>query len=271
MFYGGNFQSYSWHCYGKSCYLQYWRHNDDMLKCYGAGRIPPTRGWQIPRHQHPLFHEIILIVQGELHTDICGQRLIGTPGDMLFYPRDEPHAEFAGGHKPLETLFFSFSDPDLNVADWPLVRQDRTGHAIQAVRWLLDIVGTGGPDQLPVVRLVEMILMELRRQAMPDTPVARAIRHIHYHMAEPLTLDDLAEAAGMSRFHFARSFQRATGQPPMEYLRARRVEAARHFLTTSTLPLRAIAPQVGLVDEAHLSRVFKRTTGLSPGEVRRKM
>lgn len=244
-------------------------HNTGMITCHYAGRISPRRGWQMPMHQHPHYHEIILVARGQLRVELSGKTLVGKAGTALLYPRNEPHAECAIGKQLLETFYFAFNDPDLDLSNWPRIFPDRSGHVLHATRWLAEVFNTGNSEDCThAIKLVEVILMGLRQQVATQTPIARVIRHIHYHLSEPITLDDLADIAYMSRFHFARTFQQETGQSPMQYLCMRRVEAARHFLTTSNLPLRSIAPQVGLVDQANLSRVFKRMTGLTPSQAR---
>jgi len=87
-------------------------------------------------------------------------------------------------------------------------------------------------------------------------------------LAEPLTIDELAAAAGLSRFHFARQFKAATGHPPHEYLVRLRVDRAQELLRQHgrAWNFAAVAHEVGFSDQSHLTRQFKRVVGVTPGE-----
>lgn len=97
-----------------------------------------------------------------------------------------------------------------------------------------------------------------------DRRLARAIDHLEAHLAENVSLDALAAAAGMSRFHFARSFRAATGLPPHAYLVARRIERAKQMLRAGTLPVGEIAWRVGYANPGKFAAQFRRWTGTTP-------
>lgn len=82
-----------------------------------------------------------------------------------------------------------------------------------------------------------------------------------------LRLEDLAEAAGLSAFHFQRMFRESFGVSPHAYVRRRRVERARRLLTGSD-PIAEIALACGFANQSHLTRVFKAEAGLTPAAYR---
>jgi AraC family transcriptional regulator len=82
----------------------------------------------------------------------------------------------------------------------------------------------------------------------------RATEYMAAHLAEPISLADIAGATGLSRMHFAAQFRAATGQRPHEHLLQRRIERARELLLTSRLPLVEIAFEVGFKTQAHFTR-----------------
>lgn len=97
----------------------------------------------------------------------------------------------------------------------------------------------------------------------------RAVRdYIHQHLAESITLDDLASAVGLSRFHFARRFRTTAGIPPHEFVLQRRIERARTLLERTNTPLLDIALACGFADQPHLTREFKKRVGVTPGRYR---
>lgn len=102
-------------------------------------------------------------------------------------------------------------------------------------------------------------------QAGPEQRVARATDYLEAHLAEDISLDDLAAAAAMSRFHFARVFRRSTSLPPHAYLVARRMERAKDLLRSSKLPIAEIAWRVGYANPAKFAAQFRKLTGSTPG------
>ena len=103
---------------------------------------------------------------------------------------------------------------------------------------------------------------------VPDARVAARIRElIHDGYAAALTSDDLAEAAGCSRYAAYRAFSQAYGLAPSEYQRQLRVHAARRLMSRGVAPADAAA-QAGFADQAHLTRWFRRYYGITPGAYR---
>jgi AraC family transcriptional regulator, activator of mtrCDE len=82
------------------------------------------------------------------------------------------------------------------------------------------------------------------------------------------TLNELAACANTSRATLVRTFQRTAQLAPLAFLAELRLELARRMLSTTALPLAAIAGEVGYESESAFSRAFYRRYGLRPGEAR---
>ena len=81
---------------------------------------------------------------------------------------------------------------------------------------------------------------------------------------EPLGVDDLAQAAGLSRAHFSREFRRTFGESPHSYLLTRRMERAAALLRTTDRSVAEICFDVGLQSVGSFTTSFRRTFGRSP-------
>jgi AraC-like DNA-binding protein len=81
---------------------------------------------------------------------------------------------------------------------------------------------------------------------------------------EPLTVDDLARAAGLSRAHFSREFRRAFGESPHAYLMTRRLERAAALLRSTDRSVAEVCLDVGLRGVGSFTSAFTRTYGRSP-------
>ncbi|WP_084557974.1 helix-turn-helix transcriptional regulator [Hamadaea tsunoensis] len=99
--------------------------------------------------------------------------------------------------------------------------------------------------------------------------VQRAITLIREKYAEPLTLDDIAHAAIMSRFYFSRLFRRITGISPGRFLTTVRMHEAKRLLRTTTDSVADISCQVGYTSLGTFTTRFTECVGVSPGRFRR--
>jgi AraC family transcriptional regulator len=92
--------------------------------------------------------------------------------------------------------------------------------------------------------------------------------YIETNLDDRLTLSDLAGVACLSPYHFSRSFKEAVGVGPQRYVMQRRLERAKTLVRRSSQPLAAIAQEVGFVDQSHLTSIFRREIGMTPGRYR---
>jgi AraC family transcriptional regulator len=96
----------------------------------------------------------------------------------------------------------------------------------------------------------------------------RVYEHIEAHLNDRLTLTDLAGVACLSPYHFSRSFKQAVGVGPQRYVMRRRVERAKRLMHRSNQPLALIAQEAGFTDQSHLTAIFRREIGVTPGQFR---
>jgi AraC family transcriptional regulator len=96
----------------------------------------------------------------------------------------------------------------------------------------------------------------------------RALDYISENLHEEMTLDQLAQVAGLSVFHFARTFTRAMGVSPGRYVSRMRLEKAMAEIAAGKLSLAEIALKAGFSSQASFTTAFHRATGLTPGEYR---
>lgn len=105
--------------------------------------------------------------------------------------------------------------------------------------------------------------------AMPEGRLHRVVEHMHAHLAEDLTLAQLAAvgwALGPSRF--AHAFRAATGEPPHRFLVRLRVERARDLLERTALPVLEVGLRCGFGQPNHFATMFRKLTGMIPSAYR---
>ena len=101
-------------------------------------------------------------------------------------------------------------------------------------------------------------------------PVAAAMAYVQAHLAQPISVPQLAAAVNLSASHFSRLFRTATGLSPHEYIILRRIDAAKQLLLTTDLTIKEIACRAGYRSEVNFIVSFTGKTGLSPTTFRTK-
>ena len=123
-----------------------------------------------------------------------------------------------------------------------------------------DVIGLAGvmyPIETP----------EQHRASFGD--LSEVIRHIELHYAENISMDAMAEMAGLSKTQFNQRFRSLLRMSPTQLLLARRIQQARWLLTSTSQDLASVASQTGFFDQSHFTKRFRRVTGMTPTAYRR--
>jgi AraC-like DNA-binding protein len=223
-------------------------------------------------HLHETNHELIVVAGGEIEVEIAGQHLHGKEGDVLCYPSGRKHAERSVGNAPFESYYVGWKDSKAGQdVRLPLVKHDEKGRILNLMYWMNEVASTRGASARPLLdALLLAVLHEYEHgDAVVKSDLAQQVRKwVQADLELPVTLDDLARKAKMSRFYFSRRFQKETNQSPMDFVRQVRIEAAWVYLLDTQLPLKAIAEKTGFSDEFVLSHSFQKVAGISPNQLR---
>jgi AraC family transcriptional regulator, arabinose operon regulatory protein len=239
------------------------------IEYQGTGHLAIDAGWRFKNHRHMSSHELIVVFRGDYQVQVGGRRIAAGQGDLLYFPKRVWHEEWVGGNGPAETYYVGWKGP---TGDWDYLTHDADGRIHLLIQWLYQerLRTFRGADAWNDAHL-RGILAELSRLTVQKEQgnLVREIRtYIQDHLTDPLTLDDLAEQGGVSKYHFIRKYRQLSGRTPMEDLRIIRVEAARNLILTTDLPLKAIAARVGLCDEYYLCRLATRYLKATLGSFR---
>lgn len=110
---------------------------------------------------------------------------------------------------------------------------------------------------------------EMLKLAPKSDRIQQALDYVRQHLADPLSVDDLAARVHLSPRQFSRVFTAETGQSPAKAIEALRLEAARSMIEQSRHPLDVIAQETGFRDRRHLREAFIRGFGRAPQLMRR--
>jgi AraC-like DNA-binding protein len=234
-----------------------------------AGRIERNPRWHMHAHAHP-FHEIIVVMRGRMEVVAAGERYTAGAGAVMLYPAGVAHEETSSRTDPVATVFATFEMSGVKTARLAL-RHDETGRIRQIVQWLYDErFGSQDAQTSLASELLHVLLNLFFLPARRDDGLRTKIReYVRPRAAGDLTLEELAGVARLSRFNFVRTYRAQNGRTPMADVRSLRADMARDLLLTTSLPIKEIAPRVGLGNEYAMSRIFVREFGMRPGEFRR--
>jgi len=137
------------------------------------------------------------------------------------------------------------------------------------------LLGAASPEAMARIlgqigQRLSVLAARPRGDALPAWRLRRLERFLAEHLAEPITLADMARAVGLSHFHFARCLKLTLGETPREHLLRRRVERACSLMAGGDAALASVAQAAGFRTQAHFSNVFRRFTGVSPRDWRRR-
>ena len=111
--------------------------------------------------------------------------------------------------------------------------------------------------------------LELSRVGLVDRRIRRAIELMHAHLERELPLEEIAAAAYLSPFHFARLFKKLTGTSPHAYLGNLRVARSQSLLAETDLSISEVSARVGYSSPSHFTKAFRQATGLTPRAFRK--
>jgi AraC family transcriptional regulator len=134
---------------------------------------------------------------------------------------------------------------------------------------MADSVSGPGPEPRPRMSLQRPLAPPGRRGTV-RSHVVTAVNVIRERIAEPWTLNALAEEVHLSRSQLVRAFDATVGTSPMAYLRQMRVERLARLLVSTDLSVAEAARSVGWKNQFHASQCFHAAYGVSPTEYRRQ-
>ncbi len=260
---------------GRSCYLLHYvaahvrrmkHHSRLLMVC----RLQVAPEWRVLPESHP-YHQWLIVCRGRSFVRIAGREQEAGPGQCLFFAKGRTHEEWTDPDAPHESITISFAW-NAPADRFPVRVDDAQGRMRVLARWLTEEWPRHEEDSAARKHLYfQALLSEWQRQTADrqDPLVARVRAHIRANIGKPLTLNELAQVAGLSRCHFSRVYRAKAGRPVSDDLRALRVEHAQGLLMSTDIPIKDVAPLSGISDQHYLTRLFRKHLNVTPGELRR--
>ena len=110
-----------------------------------------------------------------------------------------------------------------------------------------------------------------QRAVMSDSRMAGLMKYVQEHMEEPLSTEELAQQACVTKCHLIRMFRSALGMTPLRYITQCKVQHAQTLLLRTELSVKQVGEAVGFKDISYFIRLFRRQLGFTPQEYREKL
>lgn len=243
--------------------------------------------WHSTLHSHS-FTELFYVVKGKGSFNFRDNSIKAIKeNDMVIVNPNIIHTEVSDPNDPLEYIVIGIDGIEFFIEDDNLGYSIHNYHDHQHdilvyLRSILHEVNE--PDEfsdIVIDNLVKtMIINAIRRTSVllsiaddeedvnNDTIFIENYINVHYR--EKITLDDLASLTFMNKYYLSHIFKEHTGFAPIEYLLNKRITEAEKLLITTNLSISQISGIVGFGTASHFSQYFKKTTGYSASEYRKK-
>lgn len=250
-----------------------------------AGRFRITDAWfppgaRLPDHAHERTTFAVMI-DGSFDLKFGGRRLECPPSTVLTEPAGERHANEIGTRGAHVVVVQP--DPEDEEIVEPCARMlERLNHfSAGNIAEMARRLGREArePDEMSPLAMQAIALDMLASTARLDEAersgreppewLSRVVELIHDRFRERLTIAELAREAGVHPSHLAAVFRSHYDVPVGTYIRRLKLDWASERLISSRQPLARIAVGAGFADQSHFTRLFRRRTGLTPGEFRR--
>lgn len=234
----------------------------------------------VARHAHDRSM-LMVVLAGRMTEHVCHRDVACGAGTALFHPAGEGHAHTFGGAST-RCLSVQIGDAwverlGLQSATMPPGPAARRGPTVTGVGRLLNAELQREEDAsdatLDGLALALLGALAQRGEQAPDRRprfLDIVVERIHDDVRTDVELCSLADLAGVTPEHLARTFRDAEGMTVGEYVRCLRVERARGELEQGNISLSRLAVDLGFYDQAHFTRTFKAHVGCTPGAYRRR-
>jgi AraC family transcriptional regulator len=231
---------------------------------------------------------------GEAFVDgLRRSTLRDTSRKLLFIPAGHNYYEWQEPRTPAHVTYFYFEDPlpadeseicDMEASLCPRLYFEDVAIWGTAYKLKRLVESSTSEDQLYAESLGALLVHELMRLNRGERRVEQttrsglsawqqriAVSYIEEHLAEPISLPNLAGLVRLSPYYFCRAFKKSLGLPPHRYHTSRRIEHAKTLLAEPSSSVTDISLTVGFSETSSFTAAFRKGTGLTPTAYRRSL
>ena len=243
--------------------------------------------WHSVPHTHN--HTELFYITGGKGQFLIGDQLypVDTNNLVIINP-NVTHTEVSLNAQPLEYIVLGIEGVELTTAENSNGQFNILDHfeSVEISGCLRNILremeqkNTGYQDvcqaytEILIIRMMRNTALAIQTGSQipsGNRQCAAVKRYIDTHFKEPLTLDQLAEEAHISKYYLSHAFKREYGVSPVNYMISRRIDESKYLLAETDLSISQIAQLLGFSSLSYFSQVFRRTQSVSPMEYRQSV
>lgn len=261
------------------------RRNPLSNDCYPSamGYYPNASGHVMGRERHD-DNLLIFCIDGKGVLEAQNRSLPVQGGDLVLLPANTPHYYRASREDPWTIYWCHFSGE--RAGDYVKLIADSgdlifpISNRLKLVRDFQNLLGVRetGYRELPFIHAANLLKQMLSFISLQSRHIQHSaisgfnLQHVEDTMRanldKSLSLDELAAACNLSKYHFSTKYRKATGYSPIKHFLHMKIEMACQLLDTTELRISAVSETLGYDDPLYFSRLFRKVTGLSPKDYR---
>ena len=234
--------------------------------------------------------EFLYCLEGNGFVNIDGKNIPFTPGTFVIVNSDKVHATYASDgmitHYCLKINRAFFKENGIDIDSLQFDETPDDNRARELIKDIFEIYFNRSEDPKYVLMLKLKILEflyhlwenctvdeENEKQIAGKTHrvILEAVKYINENYYEKLSLEQLSDYFGYSKYHFARMFKKYTGKTVTEHINILRCEKAAVMLAGSNATIAGISSECGFDGQSYFTEIFRKNYGLTPTEYRKSL
>lgn len=261
-------------------FLIYDRNDDKPIHIENAGYTPPNGRYCVRRTNSSYFiFEYVISSKGYLEIDGVKHEL--NAGDVYCIEPGYDHAYYADEKEPFEKIWINFfSDVFVDVfraygiSGKFVFKNVHCLHLFEQIKQIAETSNYSNNVCYPISALLFQIVCLLAANSEQNavSELADATKHLlDDALFSNISIEDIAKQLHVSKIQIMRKFAEAyNGETPYNYLLTGKIEIAKHFLLNTDMLITEISDKLAFNEPQYFSRIFKKKTGLSPNQFRKK-
>lgn len=248
----------------------------DMPVIFWAGGHGTVPNW----HENI---EMLYCTKGKGQLFCGGEEYLMVPGHIYVINASELHSAFDLGQLNYYCLIVDanfLSQNSLKTVGLELETDVDSGEVIAIYQSIIREMEMPGPFHAALIRslclnlMVQLLRRHSRRSSerenrmqSSDENIKRSVEYIETNYSKKLTLEQIAEEAGFSKYYFARQFKKVTGMTVVGYLNLIRCTKAKKLLEQGQCSVLQVANRCGFENASYFSKTFRQVMGMLPSDV----
>ena len=250
------------------------------VNCCGIAKVAPSDEMNLKARRD---HYLIYMICGELNTEIDQKRISLQEGDAICIPPNTAYRYACASTESAKYFWIHFTGSEaydtMRFSDFKYLTPYKVGEVVANAK-LYEALFCEFRTRHPFMPyraslILRNILLQLCAKqndtAVAKKPLDQSLRYIHMHLSSNITVKKLAEIEYLSEGYYRTLFKSTMGTSPNKYIATQRIIRAKELLLDTSIQIDKIAQIVGIDDRLYFQRFFKKHTGISPAEYRKRV